>query len=476
VEITKIHKVIITISLIVFLLLSFYMVFGKIRLERIRLNIEKFEQFSNSLKLVFLSDLHISKIGHREKKMVSMINEEGPDVILIAGDLVPNYQNSFSACVQTLSSLKAKYGLITVLGNSDHTIQPTQRFQEFVDALRAINVTVLINQNVTLNLNGKELHLVGVDDPFFLFDRFDKAIKDVPTGAPTILLAHSPDILLARSDVLIINLLDSPDKSDHHKDWGWQDATYYGPEDGNVYFQSNGSHTIRVQSRQEGVSLDTILLNPYEDIDAGLKAGSTDEIYRLLTTPELLVKYPDLVVISAGDVPSNRLYGKWKRKSDSSTLFKFRLDDLPAKNWHYQPRINPTNYFETDFIAKKAIKYRVWMRMRADKGNPLRDSVYVQFNDSTDAHGRERYRIGKPAYSGERMDDVDLILAGHTHGGQMRIPLYGPIVTMTSIEKKYSSGLHQFGKSMIYVSRGIGTSGIPIRLFCPPEITVFTFQ
>jgi len=175
-------------------------------------------------------------------------------------------------------------------------------------------------------------------------------------------------------------------------------------------------------------------------------------------------------------VHSNRLYGKWKRRSDSSALFKLRLDDLPAKKWHYQPRMNPTDYFETDFIAKKGIKYRVWMRMRADKANPLRDSVYVQFNDSTDAHGGEKYRIGKPAYPRERMKDVDLILAGHTHGGQIRMPFYGPIVTMTSIKKRYSSGLHQFGKSILYVTRGVGTSSLPIRLFCPPEITVFTFQ
>jgi len=450
---------------------------NKIRLERIRLDIQKFRRVLTGLKLIHLSDLHISRFGYREKRLVHLVNREQPDVILITGDLVVNYKNDFSACIQTIQKLRAKHGLFAVFGNSEHTFRPVQHLHDFENVLKDINVILLNNQNLELELNGRKLYLVGVDDPYFHFDNFEGAIKGVPFGAPTILLAHSPDILFPRTDALVINLLESPLKKDHFKEWGWMDRTHFSPENGDVYFENDGPHTIRVQSRQDGVSLDTILLNPYEDIDDLLQARNFAQIDQLLTTKEALTRYPDLVVIPASNVDGSKIYGKWKKEPDTSALFKFCLDDLPPqKKGRYQPLINPKDYLEADFLAKKGLRYHVWMRMRAYKGSPLNDSVYLQFSDSADNHGRERYRIGKPAYSKDRMNDVDLILTGHTHGGQIKIPFYGPVITMTSVGEEYISGLYHVGKSVLYISRGIGWSAVPIRLFCPPEITVFEFQ
>jgi predicted MPP superfamily phosphohydrolase len=450
---------------------------NKIKLEEIGLDLPKFRRSFSNLKFIHLSDLHISKFGFREKKLVSLVNRERPDVVLITGDLVENYKNDYSTCIQTLKKIKARYGVFSVFGNADHTFYPLQYFHDFEKALKNINVTLLNNKNVGLQLNGSKLYLVGVDDPFYHFDNFEEAIQGVPLGAPVILLAHSPDIIFPRTDALVINLLDSPFKKDHFKEWGWEDSTHFSPEDGNVYFQKDGTHTIRVQSRQDGVSLDTILLNPYEDIDEILKARDFNHLNKLLINQELLINYPDLVIIPASEIHKSKIFGKWKKEHDPSTLFNFRLDDLPPRQkWHFQPLIKPKDFFESDFLAKKNVKYHVWIRMKAFKGSPKNDSVYLQFNDSIDNHGREKYHIGQPAYSKDRMGDVDLILTGHTHGGQIRIPFCGPIATMTSLGRPFSEGLHQLGESILYVSRGVGTSILPLRLFCPPEITLFKFK
>lgn len=449
----------------------------KIKRERIRLDIQEFRGVLSHRKFIHLSDLHISRLGYREKRLAHLVNREEPDVILLTGDLVVNYKNDFSACIQTLKRLKAKRGMFAVFGNSEHTFNPVDYLHDFERALKSIPVTLLNNKNIELKFNGRKLFLVGVDDPFFRFDNFEETVKGVPIDVPSILLAHSPDILFPRADALVINLLDSPFKKDHYKEWGWMDRTHYSPEMGDVYFQDDGTHAIRVQSRQDGVSLDTILLNPYDEIDNMLWAKDFNRIDQFLVTEDRLAQYPDLVVISASKVDRNRIYGKWKREPDPSALFNFHLDDLPSqKMWKFQPLINPKDYFEVGFQAKKDIKYHVWMRMKAYKGDPLNDSVYLQFNDSVDEYGRERYRIGQPAYSKERLSDMDLILCGHTHGGQIRIPFHGPLATMTATGDKYISGLYHVGKSILYVSRGIGCSAVPIRLFCPPEITVFEFK
>lgn len=445
-------------------------------LEKITLEIPKFRWIDSDLKFIHLSDLHISEFGDREKKLVSLVNQENPDAILITGDLVVNFKNDYSACIQTLQQFKAKHGIFSVFGNAEHTFYPKEHQHNFINSLKDANVTLLNNQNIELNLNGEKLYLVGVDDPFYHFDNFEEAIKGVPSESPTILLAHSPDILFLRTDALAINLLESPFKKDHFKDWGWEDSTHFSPDDGDVYFQYDGMQTVRVQSRQDGVSLDTILLNPYADLDHMLSERNFEQINQILANKNLQTNYPDLIIISASSVNEDSVYGKWKKKLDGSTLFNFRLDDLPPrKKWQFQPLIDPKDYFEVNFMAQKGMKYHVWIRLKAKDGSPQNDSVYLQFSHSIDKTGKEKYRIGKPAYSKDRMNDVDLILTGHTHGGQIRIPLLGPIQTMTSIGKKYAAGLHRFGESMVYVSRGVGTSVFPIRLFCPPEITVFNF-
>ena len=67
---------------------------------------------------------------------------------------------------------------------------------------------------------------------------------------------------------------------------------------------------------------------------------------------------------------------------------------------------------------------------------------------------------------------IDLVLSGHTHGGQIRFPLLGPLFTKSKLPRKYSQGLFSFGHLHLYVSRGIGMTKIPIRFLCSPEITL----
>jgi predicted MPP superfamily phosphohydrolase len=69
----------------------------------------------------------------------------------------------------------------------------------------------------------------------------------------------------------------------------------------------------------------------------------------------------------------------------------------------------------------------------------------------------------------------DLVLAGHTHGGQVRIPGLGALVTNCSLPSALASGLSQIGSGRLHVSPGLGTSKFsPVRLFCPPEVTLLT--
>ena len=70
---------------------------------------------------------------------------------------------------------------------------------------------------------------------------------------------------------------------------------------------------------------------------------------------------------------------------------------------------------------------------------------------------------------------VDLIFSGHSHGGQIRIPGLRPLA-LPPYGRRYPEGHYRVGSSQLYVNRGVGTVGLPLRLNCPPEITVATLQ
>ena len=70
----------------------------------------------------------------------------------------------------------------------------------------------------------------------------------------------------------------------------------------------------------------------------------------------------------------------------------------------------------------------------------------------------------------------DLQLSGHSHGGQVVVPFYGPLV-LPYLGQKYPSGLYQVGEMFLqYTNRGVGMINPPVRFHCPPEITVFTLE
>jgi len=70
---------------------------------------------------------------------------------------------------------------------------------------------------------------------------------------------------------------------------------------------------------------------------------------------------------------------------------------------------------------------------------------------------------------------ISLMLCGHTHGGQIRLPLIGAMI-LPKLGRKYIEGWFRWSRLQMHVNRGIGTVGIPFRLDCPPEISMLTLR
>ncbi len=79
--------------------------------------------------------------------------------------------------------------------------------------------------------------------------------------------------------------------------------------------------------------------------------------------------------------------------------------------------------------------------------------------------------IHYPAWAKAFNQKFDLMLAGHSHGGQVRIPFYGPVMVPFAVDE-YNLGLYHTKAGPLYVNAGIGWFPVPIRFNCRPEITV----
>jgi len=84
--------------------------------------------------------------------------------------------------------------------------------------------------------------------------------------------------------------------------------------------------------------------------------------------------------------------------------------------------------------------------------------------------------VHEPDFADEMLKyPVDLQVSGHSHGGQIRFPVVGALYLPTWA-RKYPQGYYRFGDYQLYTNRGIGVIGLPMRLMCPPEITIFTLK
>jgi predicted MPP superfamily phosphohydrolase len=196
------------------------------------------------------------------------------------------------------------------------------------------------------------------------------------------------------------------------------------------------------------------------------------------------------------------------------------LLDLPgvfvlASNDYYAPRPkNPLKYFKRDHERvhgdelpwrdlRDGLTARGWLDLTNARGELTVAGRRIAFAGVDDSHlHRDRYdlvagpadpaadlRIGL-AHSPEprvldrfAADGSDLLLCGHTHGGQLRVPFYGALVTNCGIDRDRVRWLHRWAEpsagnphgTWLHVSAGLGTSPYaPYRFACPPEATLLT--
>jgi uncharacterized protein len=144
-------------------------------------------------RILQLSDIHHSLFVPRDQvaAVVALANRLKPDLVALTGDFVTYSRASIEPVAEILGGLRARAGVVAVLGNHDFRVGA----EVIEQALRRRRIEVLRNRHLRLEENGATLHIAGVDDYHYGAD-LQGALRGIPEAAPTVLLAHNPRLVV----------------------------------------------------------------------------------------------------------------------------------------------------------------------------------------------------------------------------------------------------------------------------------------
>jgi uncharacterized protein len=222
-------------------------------------------------------------------------------------------------------------------------------------------------------------------------------------------------------------------------------------------------------------------LDPHLVVNTGDSISHPDAVRPLLDALGPLLDRPGVFVYGSNDLysptPKNPARYLWRTSADDH---KRNIPDLPWAE------------------LGNGLEAAGWLNANNRRGRIKAGDLDIEVAGVHDSHiSRDRYdriagradpsadlRLGvlhspEPTVLDRFTDDgFDLLLAGHTHGGQLRLPVVGALVTNCGIERSRASGLHHHpvaGDAWLHVSAGLGTSPYtPVRFWCRPEATLLT--
>jgi predicted MPP superfamily phosphohydrolase len=172
---------------------------SRLKVTRMQLPLRNFDSL-RGLRIAQISDIHIGQnlSSTQLNRFVKSVNELEPDLVCVTGDIADNASSDLAFFLPILAQLRARHAVIAILGNHDHYAGASR----LEDALRQhTDFIVLRDEHVTLDVGGRPLHVVGLDDRGIDWARgvrelpyLADVLHSLPANEPVIVLSHRPDI------------------------------------------------------------------------------------------------------------------------------------------------------------------------------------------------------------------------------------------------------------------------------------------
>jgi hypothetical protein len=223
----------------------------------------------------------------------------------------------------------------------------------------------------------------------------------------SITAAGAPIYRIGTTSSTIVNLEDASGAG--LSGWGWQDNGWGTNVLGDLLFFDGSEQTLRVQTREDGLSIDQIVLSSVEFLTnaPGLLKRDATILAETVAAPPAPVSRKEIVVRAS--TPAT-LAGGWRVVTDATAADGVAFTNPDAGGAKLGSALAaPVHYVEFTFEADAGRPYRLWMRGRADRNNWANDSVFVQFSGSVDERGVPTYRIGTTGSTTVNLEDASTV-------------------------------------------------------------------
>ena len=196
-------KKMIGVLVLVILLLSGWIIWGNsaLMISKVVIQNDKIPDTFHEFRMAQISDFHNTEFGKDNEKLIFMMKECEPDVILITGDLVDSRKTDIEVSISFAKKAVSIAPTYYVTGNHEARIAECN---ELLEGLETAGVQVLRNERVIIERSGENIALAGVDDPSFagadLLDDSETVTRDILSelicdeNTYTVLLAHRPEL------------------------------------------------------------------------------------------------------------------------------------------------------------------------------------------------------------------------------------------------------------------------------------------
>ncbi|MEW5766848.1 MAG: metallophosphoesterase [bacterium] len=176
-----------------------YIELNWIKVEKVRIKCPPLAEPLKDVRIVFIADLHVrGKIGYRERRLVKIVNDLKPDIILLGGDYIVE-EDDLEASLEVLGNLQASQGVFGIRGDYEHVIFDQK---ELVQRLRRAGVILLMDETRKIRIGDRPpFYLLGVDVHRKVIDDLERIMIDLPKEAPTLLLVHQPWVVEPASEM-----------------------------------------------------------------------------------------------------------------------------------------------------------------------------------------------------------------------------------------------------------------------------------
>jgi predicted MPP superfamily phosphohydrolase len=162
---------------------------AKVEVRENRIASPRLPKAFDGFTILQLSDLHVEMSEAAMERVITLLKEARYDLCVLTGDYRAKtwgpYEAALSGVARVRDTLRGEvYG---VLGNHDTILM--------VPGLEAMEIRMLLNESAIVERGGERIHLAGIDDAhFYRMDNLEKAAADIPHGAFSILITHTPEI------------------------------------------------------------------------------------------------------------------------------------------------------------------------------------------------------------------------------------------------------------------------------------------